>query len=158
MDHVELSPEDRDRIFQEEKVRHQAKEKLEADQKAKKSDKAMYGCLGCLGVIVLLGIIVSLMPKTEASRENTDDTAAYVMAKQFIRERLKAPGSAEFPSQVWNEGEVRKTKLENGGYRVSAWVEAQNSFGAKLRTNWVCELKRESGDSWRVTGFCGLLE
>lgn len=155
---MELSQEDRDRIFQEEKARREAQERLKAEEKAKKATNARYGCLGCLGLIVLLGVIIALVPKTETSHENTDDTAAYVMAKQFIRERLKAPGSAEFPSQVWNEGEVHKSKLENGGYRVSAWVEAQNSFGAKLRTNWVCELKRESGDSWRVTGFCGLLE
>jgi hypothetical protein len=155
---MEISPEERDRIFQEEKVRHEAQEKLKAEEKAKKATNARYGCGGCLGLIVLVGAILVLMPKTETRREDTDDTAAYVMAKQFIRERLKAPGSAEFPSQVWNEGEVHKTKLANGSYRVSAWVEAQNSFGAKLRSNWTCELKRESADSWQVTGFCGLIE
>jgi hypothetical protein len=54
---VELSQEDRDRIFQEEKVRGEVRARLEAEEKAKKATKARYGCGGCLGLIVLSGMV-----------------------------------------------------------------------------------------------------
>jgi hypothetical protein len=152
---MELSPEDRDRIFQEEKARRDAQERLKREEKQK---NARYGCLGCLGFLILGAIIVAITPK--ASQQSTDDVEAYVQAKTFIRQQLKAPATAEFPSRLWNDGEVHVVSIQNGAYRVSAWVEAQNAFGAKLRTNWSCELKKESpdSDSWRVSGFCGLHE
>jgi hypothetical protein len=80
------------------------------------------------------------------------------MAKEFISRQLKAPGAAEFPSIVWNASDVRVVELPGGGHRVTAWVDAENAFGAKLRKSWVCELRETSRDTWSVTGACGLLE
>jgi hypothetical protein len=147
---MELSPQDRERIFLEEKARREAQEKLKKENNAKNTK---YGCIGCVGLLVLLAIIGALIPKSKKSRDDTRTTMAYIMAKQFIQKQLKAPGSAEFPSQVWNEGEVRIVKLGDGSYRIRAWVDAQNAFGAKLRKNWTCDLKEASTDHWEGRVF-----
>jgi hypothetical protein len=70
---MELTPEERDRIFQ---ARREAQERLKAEEKAKKAESARYGCLGCFGALVLLGAIIALVPKTETHHESTADTAA----------------------------------------------------------------------------------
>jgi hypothetical protein len=119
------------------------------------------GCLTALAIIGALAISnVSRSPLTApvpTSPPLHNGDMAYIMAQTFIKGHLKAPGSAEFASRVWNEDEVRVVELPNGSYRVSAWVDAQNSFGAKLRNNWTCELKQTTETRWVVTGFCGLL-
>lgn len=139
---MQLSPQDRERIFQEEKARRERRVK----------PGSSIGCWVIGAIIVALLILSSKIP------DRDDDVTAYVMAETFIKRRLKAPGTAEFPSPAWDKEAVRIIKLDTGGYRVSAWVDAQNSFGAKLRKHWVCELKSTSSGSWEVTGFCDLLE
>ena len=64
---LEFTEEDRDRVFQEEKARHEAQERIKAEEKAKKATNARYGCGGCLGLIVLLGIIIALMPASKTT-------------------------------------------------------------------------------------------
>src|SRR5437899_870572 len=60
---MELSPEERQRIYEEEKARHEAQEKLRAQQRPKKLVLGALGCvtapaLGCAGVIVLFVMLV----------------------------------------------------------------------------------------------------
>ena len=51
---MELSPEDKKRIYEEEKARVEAQEKAKEEAKAKKTKQ---GCLVCLGLIVVIFII-----------------------------------------------------------------------------------------------------
>jgi hypothetical protein len=83
---------------------------------------------------------------------------AHGIAKRFIEAQLKAPSSADFP---WLD--YQYTELPGHTWRITSYVDAQNSFGAKLRRNWSCTLKWNGGatydaSSWAVTGFCGLIE
>lgn len=153
--YVELSPEERQRIYEEEKARREAQEKMKAEATAQNTK---YGCIGCMGLLAIIIVIGALLPESKTTHESDDSIMAYIMAQNFIKKRLKAPGSADFPSQVWNKEDVHVSKQADGGYRVAAWVDAQNSFGAKLRSKWVCELKPTSAEMWQVTGFCNLLE
>ena len=59
-----------------------------------------------------------------------------------VRSKLKAPSSAKFPG-----GE----RVENVGttYRVFGQVDAQNTFGAMLRTNYRCVATLD-GNDWDV--------
>ena len=149
-----LPQADRDRIYQEEKARFEAQAKLKAEENAKFTK---YGCINCLELVILIAMIVALMPKSQKT-EKDSEIMAYIMAQNFIRRQLNSPSTADFPSLVMNAGEVRILKLNDGSYRVSAWVDAQNVFGAKLRKNWVCELKEASKDNWQTSGPCQILE
>ena len=37
-----------------------------------------------------------------------------------------------------------------GRYKVSTYVDAQNSFGAMIRTDFICEVTHTSGDSYHL--------
>jgi hypothetical protein len=139
--------------------------------------KTKRGYIGCLGLIIILGIIGAIFgPKKtqeEVEREEASKRAraeerasqeeqqqAYYMAKQFITNRLKAPSTAKFPSPYdRNESGITTVQLPGGAYRVSAWVDAQNAFGAMLRKRWVCEVKpSQKSGYWEVAGLCTLIE
>jgi len=54
---MDLSPEEKRRIYEEEKARIEAKEQVKRELKEKRPEKRKKGCLGCLGVIVLLFLL-----------------------------------------------------------------------------------------------------
>jgi len=73
---------------------------------------------------------------------------AYVLGQDHVKKALKAPGSAEFPSFT----EVSVTSNENCSFRIVGYVDAQNSYGALLRTRYELRLTRSLQDEngWRV--------
>lgn len=60
-----------------------------------------------------------------------DDAEAFTVAEAMVKQKLKSPSTAKFctvsQSTITHDGDV---------YTVSGWVDAQNSFGATLRSNW----------------------
>jgi hypothetical protein len=84
--------------------------------------------------------------------EKDVETMAFIQCQDHVRKRLKAPSSADFPLL-----ERSVTKTAENTYKVVSYVDAENSFGAKLRSSYVCIIKRTDpkGDkadprSWRL--------
>jgi hypothetical protein len=155
---VEISPEDRARIYEEEKARREAREKLDAKAIAKDARAIRVGAwLIVVAVIAVVIMINVFYGHGSESSQQEDSEMAYDMAKEFIRDQLKAPSTADF---AYLDRDVSIVTLGNGAFKVSGWVDAQNSFGAKIRSKWACTLKRTTRGShdWEVAGFCGLLE
>jgi hypothetical protein len=72
----------------------------------------------------------------EASKTPADPAiAASVCAQNKVEAMLKSPKSADFPWLI--EAVLQK----DGSYGVQSYVDAQNSFGAIIRTNFVCKVK-----------------
>ena len=68
---------------------------------------------------------------------SSEDLLAYNYAQDFVKQRLKSPGSAIFPG-IWDGKREHITKLGNREYRINSYVDSQNGFGSLLRTNWSC--------------------
>ncbi len=74
---------------------------------------------------------------------------AYYMCQDFIEKRLAAPATAKWPSS----SEINIATLTGTGresYRVRGYVDSQNSFGALLRTNYVCDVSFMGKDNWHL--------
>lgn len=73
-------------------------------------------------------------------RRLEDKTAYYLMAQEIVSSSLKSPSTAEFPSIVTNNSEI---KMQRNGeiVAVQSYVDAQNSFGTMIRSEWVVEFK-----------------
>lgn len=75
---------------------------------------------------------------------------AYVSCQEFVKERLKAPSQATFPGwDASNEGPVKIT-ADGDTYEVKSYVDAPNSFGAKLRSSFTCKVERTGDKKWRL--------
>jgi len=69
----------------------------------------------------------------------------WAMAKSFVTNYLSAPSTAKFIGSYTSA----VTYLGSGRYRVTASVDAQNSFGATIRTPFTCVIVDEGG-SWSL--------
>lgn len=72
---------------------------------------------------------------------------AFVMSKRYVKDRLKAPVSAQFPAYS-DQGVLVFSGSEPGVYVVSAWVDAPNGFGVMLRQHYTCKLRDKSEGRW----------
>lgn len=79
----------------------------------------------------------------------TDDNTlgeVWAMAQSFVKDQLKSPKSADFP--VYGDGSV---SITNAGdyYKVTGYVDAENSFGAEIRSTFSLVLKK-SGSKYTL--------
>ena len=80
------------------------------------------------------------------SSEVTSNLMAVRMAEKFVRDRLKAPSTAKFPSATES---IRHVQHAGGNtYEVNSFVDAQNSFGAAIRTRYYCKLQDKGSGRW----------
>lgn len=131
----------------------------------KRTDTKVQWCVAIVSVLVLSGIVHMINPsdpdreRREAENErlieqqqralsesaertgalptDTMNTRAWIAAQHVIRDRLKAPATATFGGEdIEREGDT---------YRVNGWVDAQNTFGAMLRSRFVVRMRYVDG-------------
>lgn len=82
------------------------------------------------------------------STENDDNTdtlseddkmLAYTYAQNYVKDQLKSPSSAKFPTY-----EDSFVTMTGDTVRVSAYVDADNSFGANIRTNFTVKMDEDN--------------
>ncbi|WP_229849506.1 hypothetical protein, partial [Paracoccus aerius] len=70
-------------------------------------------------------------------------TEAAVICQNFVDANLKAPSTADHP---WLDRDI--IDMGTWKYTVLSYVDAQNSFGAMIRTDYHCEVQyKGSGDN-----------
>jgi|GEM_PF-5289008 len=70
---------------------------------------------------------------------------ALFASQNFVKRELKAPGSAEFPTRFDAEG-VSVIAMGQCEFSVRAWADAQNSFGALIRTSYWARVRANGSD------------
>lgn len=101
-------------------------------------------------ILILAGIIGAayLIPQkgdaTATASRCGDRTMAFVMSQTFVERELKAPASASFPN-IRADG-VTVEERGDCQFTVSAYVDAENSFGAKLRSPYSMDLRFSPSD------------
>ena len=111
---------------------------------------------GCL-IIFLLLLGLGLLGRAcggggsstavDAAREL--NTNAAQVCKQFVEKRLRAPATAKFQN-------IFDATVEGGAgdqqdqRTVTSYVDAQNGFGALIRSNYVCVVEHTTGNNFRL--------
>jgi hypothetical protein len=92
-------------------------------------------------------------PQASTPTQDEGDTGkAWVMATNFVEEKLKSPGTAKWGWQTGRGDDGEKVRHHGDGvYTVSGWVDSQNAFGATVRTNWTVGLKDHGSGKWTAT-------
>ncbi|MGF0241252.1 hypothetical protein ACQR3P_18545 [Rhodococcus sp. IEGM1300] len=86
----------------------------------------------------------------QAANDCGDTTMAFVMSQNFVKQRLKAPNSASFPTVVDKGVSVRA--IPDCSFDVSAYVDAQNAFGAPIRNSYTAKMSYDRANKlWRAT-------
>ncbi len=79
---------------------------------------------------------------------------AWNITKEFVTQSLKAPSTAKWGSMFGDHQDPTKCVRYLGGNRFESrgWVDAQNSFGAVLRTQFVCTVQQQA-NSWALVSL-----
>ncbi len=96
--------------------------------------------------------LVAMRPQHEervAKEERSNNHyRSYALTKSLIEQNLKAPSTAKW--QPYRE--ATRYFDEPATYGIRMWVEAQNSFGAQLRTTYYASWKIIN-DKWQLVDF-----
>jgi len=84
----------------------------------------------------------------QAQLDESAQSDAKWKCKEFVEKTLKAPSTADF--QNYNKFSASGTG--EGPFLVTGYVDAQNSFGAKIRTEFTCELRKSQGN-WQLVNL-----
>lgn len=81
--------------------------------------------------------------------DSDDKYYAATAAQNEVKKRLKSPSSAKFPSI----SKYNITQSSDGVFTVTGYVDAENSLGATIRTNFTVKIRRVSENSYDVLGI-----
>jgi len=104
------------------------------------------GLAGWIGAAAFVAIVGGCMAlgsgsgRTPSLDEQHRD--AQRVCQDFVKERLKAPVTASFADVDTSGGAAT-------GVAVTGSVDAENTFGAKVRSTFTCTVTL-SGDNWRL--------
>lgn len=108
--------------------------------------------VGGIGCALFLFSLVLFAEKTEADkvkdRIEGNKAAVTVMCDKMVEEMLKSPQSANIPSSY------KRINVSDMGhmYTYYSYVDAQNSFGADIRTEFICVMS-DKGGHWNLIDF-----
>lgn len=105
-----------------------------------------YVLLALVALLVVGVAVALLLPQRQAApaAEVANPRTAWRICQDKVRDGLKAPSSADFPA--YDEAAVGHSRQQ---WTVRSYVDADNSFGAKLRTRYTCTLHFD-GALWSV--------
>lgn len=115
-------------------------------KKTKKTSILAIGCLMFIGLWVLSAIVGIVSPNKKGTSTTTESqgshaTMAGIQCQNYVKDRLHSPSTADFPflgDQVTTTG--------NDSYVVRSYVDAQNGFGATVRSDYVCQIRFNGGE------------
>lgn len=125
------------------------------------SNQKSGGVFGAIITLVVFGMIVKCMvcddepagSPSQAVQVEHDSVAAWVMCQQFVKQRLKAPATADFGGLIagdWQDPNTHAVHMGKGVYECNGFVDAQNSFGAQVRNQFGLTIKYVGNDNWKL--------
>lgn len=105
--------------------------------------KTIIMIIALLSVFMLCGCLEETEEEKAANAEHDKNITIMTLAQEAVKANLKAPSTAKFPWSV-EEYQIKETSSDNEGmvlYWVSGHVDAENGFGAQIRSNFVVRLE-----------------
>lgn len=88
-----------------------------------------------VATLFALGIVGSIV------QPGITDTRVNIIAQNYVKDALRSPSTADFPSYDYNVSD-----LNDGKYKVVSYVDSENGFGAMIRSNYSATLSFNGGD------------
>lgn len=105
--------------------------------------KGMAGIAAIVVFVVAIGVMMAITGSGSGDDGPAGDSPAVQRAaaeracQTLVRDQLKSPSSAKFTGV---------TSTGSGPWEVTGSVDADNSFGASLRSDWECTIRLEGED------------
>lgn len=94
-------------------------------------------------VLAVAGLVVWVATRDwSGGPEKPDGRGAQVICHDFVKDALKSPSTADFS----DESHAGKSPI----WTVRGQVDSENSFGAVVRSSYVCTVKATGAEEWRL--------
>lgn len=105
-------------------------------------------------IAIFIGIffgIKSLFTYSGSTEKRPHDCLdAYVISQEFVKNKLKAPATAEFPDAY----SIVTKQIDANTFEINSHVDSQNSFGALIGASYHCKINYNNlNDSVMCTEF-----
>lgn len=119
---------------------------LEAERARLRAEGRRRAWIGVVVLVLLVGGCSYLTSRGGSSSDAYDEYDAWQNCKAQMDKGLKAPATAGYPmvSELTWSGAAGKWTF------TRAWVDSENSFGAKVRTYFDCTVTETGSDTVRV--------
>ncbi len=97
-------------------------------------------CIGCLLLMVFFVVANTIRDASQ------DKSKAYLVAQDFVSERLIRPSTAKFPLRSQNG--VLVEYLGRHRYSISGYLDAVNTFGNSQRSSYKCIIRYTGTGEW----------
>lgn len=120
-----------------------------ASEPPNKVQRALLVGIAILAVVLLFLVAGLVMDDDESESLDDQRYIAHAACAEFTRDALRAPATADFP-----EYDDRGVSITNSGaeWTVRSFVDAENGFGANVRTAFTC-VTRDTGDGWELVDW-----
>ncbi len=102
-----------------------------------------------VALIILAGLIWGKIDPSSLDKPELDRNLAESRCEDFVKDRLKSPSTAKFPSEHTRIRIFDDKSPDNKSLEVEGDVDAQNEFGAILRRHYFCTVHKD-GSSWEL--------
>lgn len=113
-----------------------------------KSTATGWAALGLLIACPVLFVGGWLYNALSGGSSGSNDSGARAACRVYVEDRLRAPSTAEFSG-------LEATAGDRGRWTVTGSVDAQNGFGAQVRSDFTCVVEYNGGD-WLLVRITGL--
>ncbi|UCG94449.1 MAG: hypothetical protein JSW13_01435 [Candidatus Aerophobus sp.] len=147
---MELSPEEKKIIYEEEKARLEAQEKAKKELKAKKTKQGWLGCLGLIAVIFIIALIGGLFTSGDKTKKSSSTSTS--SSTIDLKASVKFDGT-QFVISNNDNFDWTNVKLEvNSGLLRGGFVlKAQRMSAGEIYT--VGAMQFAKGDGTRFNPF-----
>lgn len=125
------------------------------NQSKKKEKRIIIIFLFIAGLIILIFLLGGFdscsSGGSHSSSPSNINATCYYYSQRLVKEKLKSPKSAEFPKYT-----AEFISRDGDTVTVSAYVEADNSFGAHVKTNYIATIQLKNDQP--VSGSVVLIE
>jgi len=114
---------------------------------------------GVFAVILALGVLslttgtYDLLSKSGDNGTQDESSMAYIQCQEFVKYRLKLPSSVNFPPRLSSEVHIARPTPFSPQYSVMSYVDIPDSLGARLRSPFICDVKKSRDGRWNLIGL-----
>lgn len=107
--------------------------------------------LGCAILLALAAGIAGIAVYAFSGDDTSDPTEenATVICQEFVKKRIKSPGSAEFSGPSATD-RTTLNDTQPWQFKVEGHVDSDNAFGASKRNTYTCTVSTKDGDQWTL--------
>jgi hypothetical protein len=115
----------------------------EADGKIGRGTMAFVAaCFAFLAIVVVV-----LTVTDEPEPDEGTGVGAQAVCQEFVEDKLKSPSSADFTSTD------SAFTVDDKVWTANGVVDSENSFGAKIRNSYECEVEYAGDENWNLVSI-----